>query len=75
LAERPLKHFLIDRSAQNNSEHNMIDQKLSANESVRICSFNVRHGDCTLVEYMRDDTIQFRMLIDAGEQLPQALVC
>lgn len=53
----------------------MIDQKLSANESVRICSFNVRHGDCTLVEYMRDDTIQFRMLIDAGEQLPQALVC
>jgi hypothetical protein len=28
-----------------------------------------------LVEYMRDDTIQFRMLIDAGEQLPQALVC
>ncbi len=50
------------------------DRNLAAGESVRVCSYNVRHGDCTLVEYVRDDTVQFRLLVDAGERLPQTLV-
>lgn len=50
------------------------DRNLAAGESVRVCSYNVRHGDCTLVEYVRDEAVQFRLLVDAGEGLPHALV-
>jgi hypothetical protein len=42
-------------------------------DEARILSFNVGHGDCTLIEYASEGNISFRMLVDAGAKLPAAL--
>ena len=43
-------------------------------DDLRLLSFNVGHGDCTLLEYHREGTIAFRCLVDAGQSLPLALL-
>ena len=43
-------------------------------DEVRMRSFNVGHGDCTLVEVVADGSIVFRCLLDAGMALPPALI-
>jgi hypothetical protein len=37
-------------------------------------SFGVGHGDCTLLEYSEPHGISFRMLVDGGARLPDALI-
>lgn len=43
-------------------------------DALDILSFHVGHGDCTLIEYKSEGRIRFRLLADAGERLPPALV-
>lgn len=43
-------------------------------DDLRLLSFNVGHGDCTLLEYRRESRIAFRCLVDAGQSLPTALL-
>ena len=38
-----------------------------------VSSFGVKHGDCTLVEYVREGVVRFRLLCDAGVKAPDAL--
>jgi hypothetical protein len=45
-----------------------------ASDEVRVLSFNVGHGDCTLVESVSDGRILFRCLLDAGMKLPSELI-
>ncbi|HSD39039.1 MAG TPA: MBL fold metallo-hydrolase [Rhodocyclaceae bacterium] len=43
-------------------------------DELRLLSFNVGHGDCTLLEYHQENVIAFRCLVDAGQSLPVALL-
>jgi hypothetical protein len=43
-------------------------------DECRVTSYAVGHGDCTLVEYIRDGRITFRCLVDGGTSLPAELV-
>lgn len=43
-------------------------------DAVEISSFHVGHGDCTLLEYKSQGCVRFRLLADAGERLPKALL-
>lgn len=43
-------------------------------EEVRVLSFNVGHGDCTLIEYIIGSQPRFRCLVDAGKALPPDLL-
>ncbi|SEI20215.1 ComEC/Rec2 family competence protein [Pseudomonas asplenii] len=43
-------------------------------DEVRVLSFNVGHGDCTLVESVSDGSILFRCLLDAGMKVPPELI-
>jgi hypothetical protein len=45
-----------------------------AADEAKIYSFQVGHGDCTLIEFSREGSVRFRMLVDAGQALPSALV-
>lgn len=45
-----------------------------ASDEVRVLSFNVGHGDCTLVESVSNGRILFRCLLDAGMKLPSDLI-
>lgn len=47
--------------------------KLPLSDELLILSFNVGHGDCTLLEYHGDGAIAFRCLVDAGTSLPPEL--
>lgn len=48
--------------------------QLSIPDEAKILSFNVGHGDCTLVEYWRARVLSFRCLVDAGLSLPPTLL-
>jgi hypothetical protein len=43
-------------------------------DSVKVRSFEVGHGECTLVEFFVQQQLAFRCLLDAGAELPQALL-
>ena len=43
-------------------------------EKALVHSFGVGHGDCTLLEYVESHGISFRMLVDGGTRLPDALI-
>ncbi|WP_313048689.1 hypothetical protein [Pseudomonas soli] len=43
-------------------------------DNVRILSFEVGHGECTLVEFISERQVAFRCLLDAGRVLPAALL-
>lgn len=43
-------------------------------DEVRLLSFNVGHGDCTLVESVSNGSILFRCLLDAGMKVPPELI-
>lgn len=43
-------------------------------DECRVTSYAVGHGDCTLVEYFRNNRVAFRCLVDGGTSLPEALV-
>lgn len=43
-------------------------------DEVRVLSFNVGHGDCTLVESVCNGVVIFRCLLDAGMRLPEELI-
>jgi beta-lactamase superfamily II metal-dependent hydrolase len=45
-----------------------------AADEAKIYSFQVGHGDCTLIEFSQEGSVRFRMLVDAGQALPSALV-
>jgi hypothetical protein len=47
---------------------------LAAPDEAKILSFNVGHGDCTLVEYWREGMLSFRCLVDGGQSLPNSLL-
>ncbi|HEY8881096.1 MAG TPA: MBL fold metallo-hydrolase [Roseateles sp.] len=46
----------------------------STNDELRLFSFNVGHGDCTLLEFHRNGAVSFRCLVDAGQSLPPLLI-
>ncbi|WP_207285975.1 hypothetical protein [Pseudomonas sp. FW300-N2A2] len=52
----------------------LIPTVTAAPDEVRMRSFNVGHGDCTLVEVVAEDRVVFRCLLDAGMALPPALI-
>jgi hypothetical protein len=43
-----------------------------AADEAKIYSFQVGHGDCTLIEFSQEGSVRFRMLVDAGQALPSA---
>lgn len=49
-------------------------EKEETSDGMLVHSFGVGHGDCTLVEYCQGDKVVWRLLYDAGEKLPEALV-
>ncbi len=62
------------RKRQNASIINETAPSTSASDEVRVLSFNVGHGDCTLVESVSNGRIIFRGLLDGGIKLPPALI-